>query len=99
MSRTPVQDSCQNRVNRYIAADSPVLQKGILTRRAALAASMVCAAFAAAVGTVLQFGSAVLLILVIRGCWRERDHLKRLCGVNMAVNLGTTVVLIASQFF
>lgn len=54
-------------------------------------------------GTALLFyspvfaASAVLLILVIRGYWRERDHLKRLCGVNMAVNLGTTVVLIASQ--
>jgi 1,4-dihydroxy-2-naphthoate octaprenyltransferase len=40
--------------------------------------------------------SAVLLILVIRGSWRVRKHLEHLCGVNIAVNLGTTMVLIAS---
>lgn len=34
--------------------------------------------------------SIVLAFLVLRGGWRERGDLERLCGANLLVNLGTT---------
>jgi 1,4-dihydroxy-2-naphthoate octaprenyltransferase len=38
--------------------------------------------------------SLVLVAQVIRGRWRDRATLDELCGLNIAVNLGTTAVLI-----
>ncbi|HUV09173.1 MAG TPA: prenyltransferase [Spirochaetia bacterium] len=43
--------------------------------------------------------SAVLIFFVLRGSWRHRAALERLCGFNMAVNLGTTGVFIAAIAF
>jgi 1,4-dihydroxy-2-naphthoate octaprenyltransferase len=34
--------------------------------------------------------SAALVVLMLRGRWRERPTLERLCGANLLVNLGTT---------
>jgi 1,4-dihydroxy-2-naphthoate octaprenyltransferase len=34
--------------------------------------------------------SAALVVLMLRGHWRERPTLERLCGANLLVNLGTT---------
>jgi 1,4-dihydroxy-2-naphthoate octaprenyltransferase len=38
--------------------------------------------------------SLVLVISMMRGLWRERDALEKLCGVNIVVNLGTTAAYI-----
>jgi 1,4-dihydroxy-2-naphthoate octaprenyltransferase len=38
--------------------------------------------------------SVVLVAQVIRGRWRDRATLDKLCGLNIAVNLGTTAALI-----
>jgi 1,4-dihydroxy-2-naphthoate octaprenyltransferase len=40
--------------------------------------------------------SVVLIILVLRGRWREREVLERLCGANLLVNLGTTASYMAA---
>jgi 1,4-dihydroxy-2-naphthoate octaprenyltransferase len=40
--------------------------------------------------------SAVLVVLVLRGRWRERAVLEQLCGANLLVNLGTTVSYMAA---
>lgn len=40
--------------------------------------------------------SFALVVLVLRGQWRDRGTLERLCGANLAVNLGTTAVFIAA---
>ncbi|MEM2110140.1 MAG: prenyltransferase [Candidatus Odinarchaeota archaeon] len=38
--------------------------------------------------------SLILVIFVMRGFWRDRVMLERLCAVNLIVNLGTTLVYI-----
>jgi 1,4-dihydroxy-2-naphthoate octaprenyltransferase len=38
--------------------------------------------------------SLVLTALVVRGSWRNRATLEMLCGLNIAVNLGTTAAYI-----
>jgi 1,4-dihydroxy-2-naphthoate octaprenyltransferase len=38
--------------------------------------------------------SLVLTVLVVRGSWRNRATLEMLCGLNIAVNLGTTAAYI-----
>jgi hypothetical protein len=38
--------------------------------------------------------SLVLVILVVRGRWRDRDTLEKLCAANLVVNLGTTAAYI-----
>jgi 1,4-dihydroxy-2-naphthoate octaprenyltransferase len=38
--------------------------------------------------------SVVLTILVVRGRWQDRATLEKLCGLNIAVNLGTTAAYI-----
>jgi 1,4-dihydroxy-2-naphthoate octaprenyltransferase len=38
--------------------------------------------------------SLVLTALVVRGYWQDRDVLEKLCGLNIAVNLGTTAAYI-----
>jgi hypothetical protein len=38
--------------------------------------------------------SLILVVLMIRGRWRERQVLERLCAANLVVNLGTTAVYI-----
>lgn len=38
--------------------------------------------------------SLVLVVLVMRGRWRDRATLERLCGANLAVNLGTTAAYV-----
>jgi 1,4-dihydroxy-2-naphthoate octaprenyltransferase len=35
-----------------------------------------------------------LVLLVMRGHWRDRDTLERLCGANLVVNLGTTAAYV-----
>jgi hypothetical protein len=35
-----------------------------------------------------------LVVLVVRGHWRERTTLERLCAANLGVNLGTTAAYI-----
>jgi 1,4-dihydroxy-2-naphthoate octaprenyltransferase len=40
--------------------------------------------------------SAALAVLVVRGRWREREVLERLCGANLVVNLGTTAVYVVT---
>jgi 1,4-dihydroxy-2-naphthoate octaprenyltransferase len=40
--------------------------------------------------------SAALAVLVMRGRWREREALERLCGANLVVNLGTTAVYVVA---
>jgi 1,4-dihydroxy-2-naphthoate octaprenyltransferase len=40
--------------------------------------------------------SAVLVVLMVRGRWRDRGTLEWLCALNLAVNLGTTGVYIAA---
>jgi len=42
--------------------------------------------------------SAVLVMLVLRGGWRDRGTLERLCGANILVNLGTTAIYIVAFF-
>lgn len=42
--------------------------------------------------------SLILVVLVMRGGWRDRATLERLCGANLVVNLGTTVVYIIAFF-
>jgi 1,4-dihydroxy-2-naphthoate octaprenyltransferase len=38
--------------------------------------------------------SLILVMLVMRGCWRDRATLEKLCGANLVVNLGTTAAYI-----
>jgi len=38
--------------------------------------------------------SLALTVLVVRGRWRERATLERLCGANLVVNLGTTAAYV-----
>jgi 1,4-dihydroxy-2-naphthoate octaprenyltransferase len=38
--------------------------------------------------------SLILTVLVVRGHWRDRDVLEKLCGLTIAVNLGTTAAYI-----
>ena len=38
--------------------------------------------------------SLALVVLVMRGRWRERATLERLCGANLVVNLGTTAAYV-----
>lgn len=40
------------------------------------------------------FVSLILVVLMFRGLWRRRSTVERMCGFNMAVNLGTTSALI-----
>lgn len=40
--------------------------------------------------------SSALVVLLLRGRWRDSRVLERLCGANLAVNLGTTAVFIAA---
>jgi 1,4-dihydroxy-2-naphthoate octaprenyltransferase len=40
--------------------------------------------------------SLILVVLVVRGRWRDRAVLEGLCGANLAVNLGTTAVYIVA---
>jgi 1,4-dihydroxy-2-naphthoate octaprenyltransferase len=42
--------------------------------------------------------SLILVVLVMRGGWRDRATLERLCGANLGVNLGTTAVYIIAFF-
>jgi 1,4-dihydroxy-2-naphthoate octaprenyltransferase len=42
--------------------------------------------------------SLILVVLVVRGGWRDRAALERLCGANLAVNLGTTAVYLIALF-
>ena len=42
--------------------------------------------------------SLILVVLIMRGGWRDRATLERLCGANLAVNLGTTAVYIIALF-
>jgi len=34
--------------------------------------------------------SLILTVLVMRGRWRDRVTLEKMCGANLVVNLGTT---------
>jgi 1,4-dihydroxy-2-naphthoate octaprenyltransferase len=36
----------------------------------------------------------IVVVLVLRGRWRSRATLEKLCGVNILVNLGTTAAYI-----
>jgi hypothetical protein len=38
--------------------------------------------------------SAILIASMLRGQWRDREILERLCAANLAVNLGTTAVYV-----
>ena len=40
--------------------------------------------------------SAILVLLVLRGQWQDRQVLERLCAANLLVNLGTTAVYIVA---
>ena len=40
--------------------------------------------------------SAALFVLVLKGCWRDRSVLEKLCGANLLVNLGTTMAFIVA---
>jgi 1,4-dihydroxy-2-naphthoate octaprenyltransferase len=40
--------------------------------------------------------SLILAVLVMRGRWRDRATLEKLCGANLVVNLGTTAAYIAA---
>ena len=40
--------------------------------------------------------SLVLVVQVLRGCWRDRPVLEMLCGANLIVNLGTTSAYIVA---
>jgi hypothetical protein len=42
--------------------------------------------------------SVVLTVLVVRGSWRNRARLEMLCGLTIAVNLGTTLAYIFAFF-
>jgi len=42
--------------------------------------------------------SLILVVLVIRGRWRDRATLEKLCGANLVVNLGTTAAYIVAFF-
>ncbi len=41
--------------------------------------------------------SLILVVLVMRGCWRDRAILERLCATNLVVNLGTTAAYILAS--
>jgi 1,4-dihydroxy-2-naphthoate octaprenyltransferase len=43
--------------------------------------------------------SAVLVVAVLRGRWRDRATLETLCGANLLVNLGTTAAYILALVF
>jgi len=43
--------------------------------------------------------SLILVVLVVRGRWRDRATLERLCAANLAVNLGTTAAYILAFVF
>jgi 1,4-dihydroxy-2-naphthoate octaprenyltransferase len=43
--------------------------------------------------------SVTLVVLVMRGRWRDRATLEKLCGTNLAVNLGTTTAYILAFVF
>jgi 1,4-dihydroxy-2-naphthoate octaprenyltransferase len=38
--------------------------------------------------------SIALVVFILRGAWKNRDTLEKLCGLNILVNLGTTLVFI-----
>ncbi|MFH1927971.1 MAG: hypothetical protein ABIK79_07355, partial [Chloroflexota bacterium] len=38
--------------------------------------------------------SLILVVLVVRGRWRDSATLEKLCGANLVVNLGTTAAYI-----
>ncbi len=40
--------------------------------------------------------SLILVVLVIRGRWRDRATLEKLCGANLVVNLGTTAAYVVA---
>jgi 1,4-dihydroxy-2-naphthoate octaprenyltransferase len=42
--------------------------------------------------------SLTLVVLVMRGRWRDRRTLEKLCGANLGVNLGTTAAYILAFF-
>jgi 1,4-dihydroxy-2-naphthoate octaprenyltransferase len=42
--------------------------------------------------------SLILVVLVIRGRWRDRATLEKLCGANLVVNLGTTAAYVMAFF-
>jgi 1,4-dihydroxy-2-naphthoate octaprenyltransferase len=42
--------------------------------------------------------SLILVVLVVRGRWRDRATLEKLCGANLVVNLGTTAAYIMAFF-
>lgn len=42
--------------------------------------------------------SLILVVLVMRGRWRDRATLEKLCGANLVVNLGTTAAYIMAFF-
>jgi 1,4-dihydroxy-2-naphthoate octaprenyltransferase len=42
--------------------------------------------------------SLALVILMLRGAWNNRSILEKLCGLNILVNLGTTLVFIVALF-
>ena len=42
--------------------------------------------------------SLILVVLVVRGRWRDRAILEKLCGANLVVNLGTTAAYVMAFF-
>jgi 1,4-dihydroxy-2-naphthoate octaprenyltransferase len=42
--------------------------------------------------------SLILVVLVVRGRWRDRATLEKLCGANLVVNLGTTAAYVIAFF-
>jgi 1,4-dihydroxy-2-naphthoate octaprenyltransferase len=42
--------------------------------------------------------SLTLVLLMMRGCWRDPATLEKLCGANLGVNLGTTAAYIIAFF-
>ena len=42
--------------------------------------------------------SLILVVMVLRGRWRDRATLEKLCGANLVVNLGTTAAYILAFF-
>jgi 1,4-dihydroxy-2-naphthoate octaprenyltransferase len=42
--------------------------------------------------------SLILVVLVVRGRWRDRATLEKLCGANLVVNLGTTAAYVMAFF-
>jgi len=43
--------------------------------------------------------SLALVVMVLRGRWRDRGTLEKLCGANLLVNLGTTAASILALLF